>query len=101
MILENAVKAPLEKDAQYSCSHFRMTNSQVRRYFSNAKRVEQNEAHHALDWSPCGARGSVIFRDGKTAEWAISEFRVGTITLPDGKELAVYCPTCKFKPFSW
>ena len=100
-IVENAAKSPAEKDSSVSCDNFSIKEKQVRRYFAEAKATNANDAHHTLDWSPCYASGKIIFSDGRSGLWSIDQYRVGSLVIEDEKAIALYCPSCKFKPFQW
>ena len=78
---ENAAKSPLEKDESVDCSGFVLTQRQVRRYFSHAKRVPAGAGHSTLDWSACYAAGTLLLENGRSARWAISQTRVGSLTI--------------------
>ena len=100
-IVENAAKSPAEKDIAVTCASFSVNEEQVRRYFSMAKVTDESDAHHTLDWSPCYASGKILFSDGSTGDWNLSQFRAGSLVVSAGKKMFLYCPQCKFKPFQW
>ena len=100
-IVENAAKSPAEKDIAVTCASFSVNEEQVRRYFSMSKVTDESDAHHTLDWSPCYASGKMLFSDGSTGDWSVSQFRTGSLVIKDGKKMFLYCPQCKFKPFQW
>ena len=100
-IEENAAKSSLEKEPSVDCSDFALTQRLVRRYFSRAKRVPAGTGHATLDWSACYASGTLLLKNGRSARWAISQFRVGSLVLDGQPEQTLYCPTCKDKPFVW
>lgn len=98
-ITENASKAAAETDPKVSCDGFRVDERVVRRYFELAKRTNENDAHHTLDYSPCGAAGGLIFANGQTGRWQLSQLRSGSLVMANGENIVLYCPTCDFEPF--
>lgn len=97
-IVENAQKSTLQRDDS-DCSTFALAESHVRRYFSEAKLTNENDAHYTLDWSPCYASGKVSFADGSFGEWSVNRLRSGTLAMSNGKKMVLYCPSCQFSPF--
>lgn len=100
-ILRNAEKSTQESDPAVQCRGFKLTPTLVRRYLTHAKTVDPNEAHHALDWSPCSASGEVHFADGRSGRWHIQQLRSGTLKIGDADEQTLYCPSCRVRPFQW
>jgi hypothetical protein len=98
-IVENASKSPAETDPSVSCAQFRVDEQVVRRYFELAKRTNENDAHHTLDYSPCQAAGEVVFGDGQSGQWTLSQARSATLAVTGRERLILYCPDCGFKPF--
>ncbi len=98
-IIENGATSPAEPESTATCSRFRLTESQVRRYFAKARSANPSDVHYTLDWSPCSASGTLVFQNGKAARWSITQSRAGSLTMDNGEEITLYCPTCKFKPF--
>ena len=101
VIEENGAKSSLASEASTDCSSFVLTEKLVRRYLSRAKRVPAGGAHSTLDWSPCYASGKVLFKDGRSAQWRVSQLRVGSLSVDGQAEQTLYCSTCKDKPFGW
>ena len=101
LIEENGAKSPAESNPAITCSGFRLTEHQVRRYFLNAKSVSENDDHYTLDWSPCYASGTLFFSDGRHGFWSIDQFRRGSVVMSNGEKSMQFCPKCKFKPFMW
>ena len=100
-IEENAARSEAA-DRTTDCSRFKIAAVGVRRYFSKAMRLKNPEdAHHTLDWLPCHASGTLRFADGKTARWDINQGQTGSVVTEGQNELFLYCPDCKFRPFSW
>jgi len=97
-IQENAVKSAQETDPSVDCSRFVLTERLVRRYLSRAKQVPRGTGHSQLDWAPCSASGTVLFKNGQSAQWDISMSRVGWLAF-DGKDgETLYCPKCTDLP---
>lgn len=99
LIEENGLKAAAPQDENVDCSAFKLSKKQVRRYLSRAKRANESDAHHTLDWSPCYASGTLKFSNGKVAHWSINQLRTGALVVEDKEKIFLYCPTCDFKPF--
>jgi hypothetical protein len=98
-IEENAISADNKNN---DCSSFKLTTHQVQRYFTKALQIQNTEdAEHKLDWLPCSSRGTLRFTNGKKAIWGIGQDQTGVLVLESGKEINLYCPDCKFKPFLW
>ncbi|MFT3930653.1 MAG: hypothetical protein QM709_10205 [Spongiibacteraceae bacterium] len=98
-IIKNAEKLAADKSSDINCDGFVLTEPLVRKYFELAKTTNENDAHHALDWSPCISKGQIIFADGKSGVWEINQFRVGSLTVSDKKKVVLFCPQCVFPPF--
>ena len=99
VIDENGAKSSLEPDASVDCSNFILSERMVRRYLARAKLVPAGAGHSTLDWSACHATGSMLFKNGKSARWEISQFRVGSLIRDGQLEEILLCPTCKERPF--
>lgn len=98
-IVENASKSPAETDPSVSCGQFRVDEQVVRRYFALARSTNENDAHHTLDYSPCQAAGDIVFENGQSGRWTLSQARSGTLTVTGREPLILYCPDCGFEPF--
>jgi hypothetical protein len=98
-IAENGMTSPADPGSAARCSRFALTTLQVRRYFAKARQANAADVHYTLNWSPCSASGRLDFKNGRTARWSITQSRIGSLTLDNGEEITLYCPTCKFKPF--
>jgi hypothetical protein len=95
------VKDPAASSDPLDCSAFRPDEAQVRRFLTNAKRVDE-VGFHRLDWSPCSADGIARFADGRVLHWNINLSRAGSLSSgPDAPKYwqNVYCPDCAFPPF--
>jgi len=97
-IEENSPDPPSNPATAADCSGFVVTDRQVRRYLTRAKRVPYG-ADSTLDWSPCTASGSVRFEDGQSARWTLSPLRVGSVVFDKRPEWVLYCPNCTDEPF--
>jgi len=75
-IVSNADKSPAETDPNVSCAGFTVDEQVVRRYFELTRSTNENDAHHTLDYSPCQAAGEVVFEDGQTGRWTLSQARL-------------------------
>lgn len=101
-ITENGIKAKQDGADTTDCKNFKLNASQVRRYFGKAMQVKDElDARAKLDWSPCSATGSMVFADGRTANWQIGQTQVGTLMWDGGETVQLYCPGCRFRPFRW
>jgi hypothetical protein len=100
VIAENGAGSLPAPDPALRCERFVLSERQVRRYFQEARQVPRGAGHATLDWSPCHAAGSLVFKDGRSARWSISAYRVGSL-IPEGQaELVLYCPSCDWRPFA-
>lgn len=89
-------------EARRECKGFRLSAAQVRRFFRAARTVDANDAHHTLDWSPCHVAGQLRLSDGRTAQWQISQYQTGSMSIEgETMSMSLYCPSCKFTPFRW
>lgn len=95
----NASKSPAETDASVSCAQFSVDDRIVRRFFELAKSTNENDVHDTLDYSPCQAAGEVVFEDGLSGRWTLSQARSGTLAVTGRGPLILYCPDCSFEPF--
>jgi len=98
-ITENARRSPLATDADSTCKDFVVTARTVRRFLAGAREISQQDALHAVDWSPCSAAGEVSFKDGKRGTWSVTQYRSGNLVIEGEPGVSLYCPTCHFKPF--
>ena len=97
IIISNTAQAqagwsPAERNA---CKDFRPTEAEVRGFFTRAQETTPQAVHYTLPESPCYAEGSLIFRDGKGADWTLRQLSLGTIFLKDGTVKTLYCPDCE------
>ena len=94
-IVENASKSPAETDPSVSCGQFRVDEQVVRRYFALARSTNENDAHHTLDYSPCQVAGDIVFENGQSGRWTLSQARSGTLTVTGREPLILFCPLKK------
>ena len=95
-IVENASKSPAETDPSVSCGQFRVDEQVVRRYFALARSTNENDAHHTLDYSPCQVAGDIVFENGQSGRWTLSQARSGTLTVTGREPLILFFPDCDF-----
>lgn len=98
-IEENGAKAAAAQYQDVNCSGFKLDAKAVRKFLSRAKKTNESDAHHTLDWSPCYASGTLTFIGDKTAHWSINQLRTGSLVIDGGNSMFLYCPTCNFRPF--
>lgn len=99
-ITKNAAKSPAATDPMVSCKSFQINERKVWRFLKLAKVIDARYTHTAVDWSPCYASGEVVFSDGRSAYWSMSQYQFGSLGFK-GKDdkLTLYCAQCKFAPF--
>lgn len=100
-IARNAARAKGPESDQADCSGFVLDDASVRKFFATTRAVAADDYWHTLDWSPCHASGTVTFVDGRTATWSLHQLQAGSVVFEDGREIYLYCPECRFKPFVW
>ncbi len=98
-IKEVGVKSVAGKDLNISCDNFALTQKNIEEYFNIANRVSKNDYRHMLDWSPCYVKGEIFLNNGNVGQWAIHQYRGGTINLGTDETIYMYCPKCKAKMF--
>ena len=85
------------------CSTFRPDAATVRRYFSKARQISDQEWMHKLTWIACEASGSMTLQDGRTARWGLSPNRSAGISIEGEpyQEYFFFCSKadCGFPPF--
>jgi len=80
------------------CSQFRVTEKDIHTYLSIAHKISRQDFMHVIEWSPCQAVGSVEFADGLQAKWRVQQYGGGTLFLPKGEEMHLFCDRCS-EPF--
>jgi len=76
------------------CRPFFMTPQIVERYLSAAHKIDERDYMHTIIWAPCRASGTVLFADGKEAEWRIMQSGGGRLDFSDGSAEYLYCDKC-------
>lgn len=66
-IEHNVMLSELVADRQTDCSAFVLDAATVRWYFARMRRVDALDPDHEVDWSPCGAIGTLRLSDGRRA----------------------------------
>jgi hypothetical protein len=85
-----------------TCSEFKLTEAEVKDFFSSARASSRRENLIDADMSNCFADGMLTLQDGNQAGWSIDQARRGEIrvTRPSGGAvLYYYCATCFSKKF--
>ena len=85
------------------CNTFHPDAATVRRYFSKAQQISDQDWMHKLIWITCEASGSMTLEDGRKARWGISPNRSALIRIDGGdyQEYFFFCSKadCGFPPF--
>ena len=85
------------------CNTFHPDAATVRRYFSKARQISDQEWMHKLTWIACEASGSMTLQDGRTARWGLSPNRSAGISIEGEpyQEYFFFCSKadCGFPPF--
>lgn len=85
--------------AKRICADFKLHPRQVIFFFKRAKEIDSRTFTHDR-YSPCYARGTVIFSDGTQGTWEIHSGKTALLTLEDGTGKILYCQQCRWKdPF--
>lgn len=79
------------------CDDFKMTEQQIRTFFSKSKIITSQIMHNEYYWSPCYFEGKLVQND-KTFVWKIYASKVGEISDENGNTIFLGCKSCK-KPF--
>jgi len=83
-------------DAKH-CSKFKMSEKEIRNFFSKAKHISAKDKQYKYDWNPCEVTGAVVNGESK-AEFVIYGSKVGGIKYTDGTIELLGCKKCG-KPF--
>ena len=83
-------------DASY-CKDFKMTESQIRDFFSKAKVISSSQLHDEYDWSPCYIEGK-LSQGTETSIWKIYASKVGEIKKKNSDTINLGCKNCG-RPF--
>lgn len=91
------------REREPDCNTFKPDIATVRRYFSKARQISEQDWMHKLTWVSCSAYGSMTLEDGRKARWGISATRSARIAIerPPLQVFYLYCPEadCSFLPF--
>ncbi|MCA1856132.1 hypothetical protein LE190_09365 [Massilia oculi] len=98
-IRNNGARSSASGKPADQCADFQLSAQEIGEYISKAAEVAEHDYFHMLDWSPCYASGSVVFKNGVTGTWAIQQYRAGSLTLSTGRTFYLYCPRCYAKAF--
>ena len=97
-IIENGMKSEAGKEEPDDCTKFRVTEKDIKEYFSKAKVVSYGAYMHEINWSACYANGKIEFANGKSGKWGVQKLRSGYL-LMDGKKYYFDCQKCRSKVF--
>ena len=91
------------REREPDCNTFKPDIATVRRYFSKAREISEQDWMHKLTWVSCSAYGSMTLEDGRRARWGISPNRSALIRIDGGdyQEYFFFCSKadCGFAPF--
>jgi len=79
--------------ARKLCAHFNLTVEQADDYFSTAKRIDENKAHHEHDYYSCWVSG-YLMHDNEKCEWQIDIGSLGSVYCKDQVH-TFFCDTCE------
>jgi hypothetical protein len=98
-IQQNGVRSQAATGNADECHTFKLSEKEIAEYLRSASAVGEHDYFHMLDWSPCSARGEVIFENGLKGVWGIQQLKAGSLQLSDGRTLYLYYPQCKARFF--
>jgi hypothetical protein len=75
------------------CKDWRITEGDVKLFFSKASQVSFEMIHQEFDWLPCYASGKIIDKS-KIYTWTIRLIGIGTLSTSDGKTITFGCKNC-------
>ena len=91
------------REREPDCNTFKPDIATVRRYFSKAREISEQDWMYKLTWVSCSAYGSMTLEDGHRARWGISPNRSALIRIDGGdyQEYFFFCSKadCGFAPF--
>ena len=91
------------KAQEPDCNTFRPDAATVRRYFSKAQQISDQDWMHKLIWITCEASGSITLEDGRKARWGLSPNRSALVTIEGEpyQKFFLFCSKadCGFPPF--
>jgi len=76
------------------CSLFQVTPALMKSYFSKTSKISDADFMHRISWASCRASGTVMFSDGKEAEWRVMQSSGGILVFPDGERMYLFCEKC-------
>jgi hypothetical protein len=98
-IQQNSVRSQAAMGNADECRAFKLSEKEIAEYLDAAGAVSEHDYFHMLDWSPCSARGQVVFANGLKGVWGIQQLKAGSLRLSDGRTLYLYCPKCRARHF--
>jgi hypothetical protein len=91
------------KAQEPDCNTFRPDAATVRRYFSKARQISDQEWIHKLTWITCEASGSMTLQDGRKARWGLGPNRSALVRIEGEpyQKYFLFCSKadCGFPPF--
>ena len=89
------------KAQEPDCNTFRPDAATVRRYFSKAQQISDQDWMHKLIWITCEASGSMTLEDGRKARWGLSPNRSALVSIEEKPYQKFFCSKadCGFPPF--
>ena len=97
-IIKNGMKFEADKNDTEGCPTFKVTEKDIKEYFSKAKVVSNRDYMHEISWSECYASGEIRFSNGKVGKWRIQKYRAGSLFM-DGKKYYFDCQRCRSKVY--
>ena len=98
VVIENGMKSEAGKGMPDDCTKFKVTEKDIKEYFSKAIVVSAGAYMHEINWSPCYANGTTEFANGKSGKWGVQQYRAGYLYM-DGKIYHFDCQRCRSKVF--
>ena len=91
------------KAQEPDCNTFRPDAATVRRYFSKARQISDQEWMHKITMVTCNASGTMTLQDGRKAEWGLRPSRSARVSIEGEpyQEYFLFCSKadCGFPPF--
>lgn len=81
------------ESAKRLCSEFSLTESQVGSFFSQAKPISREKAHHEIDYLSCWVNGDLVYKN-KTCQWHIDAGGLANIYCGNNT-YKFYCEACE------
>ncbi len=76
------------------CRDFRLDETEIRFFWTNAAVITPQEWQQAYDVLPCDLNGSFV-RDGQVYSWRINAGGSGRLAVPDGNAELYGCRDCR------